>query len=92
MQSTLQVVGDVPLRGLLDELGLVAQIAGEDAPELGGLLGLLEALAGVEGGVLHPLRVRVAALAEQVPHVGLGDLRAHLEVERTEPGAEPAPR
>ena len=39
-----QVVGDVALRGLLDELRLVAQIPGEDTAELGCLLGLLNAL------------------------------------------------
>jgi hypothetical protein len=84
-----QVVGDVALRGLLDELRLVAQIPGEHTAELGGLLSVLNALAGVQSGVLQPLSVRVTALAEQVPHVGLGDLRAHLEVERAETLAEP---
>ena len=87
-----QVVGDVAPCGLLDELRLVAQVAGEHAPELGGLLRLLKALPRVQGGVLQPLRVRVATLAEQVPHVLLGDLRTHFEVERTEPGTEPTAR
>jgi len=87
-----QVVGDVALRGLLDELRLVPPVPGEDTTELGGLLGLVNALPGVQGGVLQPLSVWVTALAEQVPHVGLGDLRAHLEVERAKAGAEPTPR
>ena len=34
----------------------------------------------------------MTALAEQVAHVALGNLVAHLEVERTEPGAEPTAR
>ena len=65
--AVMQVVGDVALRGLLDELRLVAPVDREDPTELGGLLGLRDAPAGVQSGVLQPLRVRVTALAEQVP-------------------------
>ena len=90
--AAIQVVGDVPLRSLLDELGLVARVDREDPTELGGLLGLTQRPAGVQRGVLEALGERVAALPEQVPHVLLGDLGAHLEVERTESGTEPAAR
>src|SRR4051812_28880128 len=81
-----------PLGGLLGERRLVTSVDGEDPAELGGPPGRRRAPPGVQGGVLQPLRVRVAALAEQVPHLGLGDLRARSEPEVTEPGTEPAAR
>ena len=48
--------------------------------------------AGVQRGVLEPLGLGVTALAEQVPHLRLGDLRAGLQAEPGQPGAPPAAR
>jgi len=79
-----QVVAGVPPRRLLQKVGLVAPVDREDPTELGSPLRLRDALPGVQRSVLESLRVRVAALTEQVPHLCLGDLGAPGEAEVTE--------
>jgi hypothetical protein len=92
VDAPLVVVGGEPARGLPQELRRVAGVDREHPAQLGGLLRRRDALAGVQGGVLQPLGVRVAALAEQVAHLLLSDLAAGLDVERRQPRAPPAAR